>query len=230
MELSPDQIARFEDEYDGLGPIEFVEKVVLFGGWLGRHGGMLAAADRREALARFAFLRDRLSFWLNYDHKPIKAQDHLIAAVQALYQGAEDSGVASVDDKYTDSPGQDRPWQSFVGRNNPTARTLPPGSTTFDHFECGEGNAISSKTLNTLGLAYMRKPELIYEQLKSHVDSAADYRPRSGSDIELSEIRSRTIHLAVPEGTAPIQWRQIMRAITYGRGRGVMIIVTKIRS
>lgn len=54
----------FEREYDDLGPVDFAKQVIQFGDRLGREGGNLSPADKERALAEYAFLQDRLSFWL----------------------------------------------------------------------------------------------------------------------------------------------------------------------
>src|SRR5262249_8309568 len=43
--------------------------------------------------AEYTFLQDRLSFWLNYEDKPIKTQGSLLAAAKSLFQGAVNSGL-----------------------------------------------------------------------------------------------------------------------------------------
>jgi len=83
----------FESKYDELGPVDFAKGVIEFGDWLAREGSNLSPAERERALAEYAFLQDRLSFWLAYEYKPPTAQLNLVSAALALYQGAVISGI-----------------------------------------------------------------------------------------------------------------------------------------
>ncbi|HWG07185.1 MAG TPA: hypothetical protein VG271_19450, partial [Beijerinckiaceae bacterium] len=86
----------FERKYDGLGPTEFAKQVIEFGDLLGRQGSDLSPAEKEHALAEYSFLQDRLSFWLDYDFKPPKAQANLLSAALTLYQGAINGGVVGI--------------------------------------------------------------------------------------------------------------------------------------
>jgi filamentous hemagglutinin len=94
------------------------------------------------------------------------------------------------------------------------------------------GDAISSKTLNTLTYSRITNPESIYGALKKYVDAAANYaeRPRYSIDIKASRIRTKAIQLAVPGETSAEQWQYISRAVEYGRQKGVPVMVTRINS
>jgi hypothetical protein len=65
----------FERKYDDLEPVEFSKQVIEFGDRLGRQGRNLSPAERERALAEYSFLQDRLSFWLAYEYKPVRAQE-----------------------------------------------------------------------------------------------------------------------------------------------------------
>ena len=65
--------------------------------------------------------------------------------------------------------------------------------------------------------------------MKTYINAAADYQPRTGADIDPAKIESKTIHLAVPEYTSPTQWRYLFAAIFYGKERGVRVVITRIR-
>lgn len=83
----------FERQYDDLGPVDFAKRVIQFGDWLGRQGNALAPADKARALAEYAFLEDRLSFWLAYEYTPPTAHDNLRSAAMFLFQGANNAGI-----------------------------------------------------------------------------------------------------------------------------------------
>jgi hypothetical protein len=83
----------FERKYDELGPVDFSKEVIQFGDRLGREGKDLSPAERERALAEYSFLQDRLSFWLDYDHKPALADVNLLSAALTLHQGAILGGI-----------------------------------------------------------------------------------------------------------------------------------------
>lgn len=125
---------------------------------------------------------------------------------------------------------QGYPWQRYVEKQYPDAEHLADGAKTFDHFDHIVGEAISDKTLNTLTATYAMNPQKIYAKVSKYVDAAADYTPRASIDVDPSAINSRTIHIAIPEYTSSEQWGYLNKAIEYGRGRDVSVIVTRIRS
>ena len=83
----------FESEYDDLGPVDFAKQVIQFGDHLVREGANLPLADKERALAEYAFLEGRLSFWLAYEYTPPTARGNLLSAAQFLFQGAMISGI-----------------------------------------------------------------------------------------------------------------------------------------
>jgi hypothetical protein len=85
---------RFESQYDDLGPVEFAKQVLQFGDHLARGGANLPPAEKDQTLSEYAFLEDRISFWLAYEYTPPTAQGNLLCAAQALFQGAMLSGIA----------------------------------------------------------------------------------------------------------------------------------------
>jgi len=84
----------FEDEYDDLGPVEFAKRVIQFGDHLAREGANLPPAEKDRAVAQYAFLEGRLSFWLAYEYTPPTARGNLLSAAQLLFQGVNLSGIA----------------------------------------------------------------------------------------------------------------------------------------
>ena len=120
-------------------------------------------------------------------------------------------------------------WEDYIGRQYKTNK-LPRNAKTFDHFNAESGEAISDKTLNTQTFGYINNPQKVYQRMKGYIDAAANYKkPRVKTDVDPARIKSRTIHLAIPEFTSPAQWLQLFRAIRYAKGRGVSLVVTKIR-
>ena len=83
----------FESEYDDLGPVEFGKRVIQFGDHLAREGANLPPPEKEQALAEYAFLEGRLSFWLAYEYTPPTAHGNLLSAAQFLFRGAILSGI-----------------------------------------------------------------------------------------------------------------------------------------
>jgi hypothetical protein len=91
------------------------------------------------------------------------------------------------------------------------------------------GEAISVKRLNTLTASNIRQPQKILGKLTRYISDAADYEPYWDSELAPERIQSKTIQLGVPEYTPPAQWHYLLRAICYGRERGVSVVITWIR-
>jgi hypothetical protein len=120
-------------------------------------------------------------------------------------------------------------WEDFIGEQYKTNKLLR-NAKTFDHFDVSTGLAISDKTLNTQTFNYINNPQKIYQRLKGYTDAVANYnKPRVSTDVDPALIKSKAIQLAVPEFTSPAQWPQIYRAIRYAKGRGVSLVITRIR-
>jgi hypothetical protein len=125
---------------------------------------------------------------------------------------------------------QGRPWEVYGARQNPNARRLPEGSKAFDRFDKDSGEAISDKTLNTQTFSSIQKPQQIYNRVQRYINAAANYKkPRAYFDLDPALIKSKTLQLAVPEYTSPAQWRQLHRAILYGRTKRIRVVITRIR-
>jgi hypothetical protein len=59
---------------------------------------------------------------------------------------------------------------------------------------------------------------------------AAKYGERRAEfDLDPANIKSKTVHLAIPELTFPKQWPHLFRAIIYGKQNGVAVVITRIR-
>lgn len=68
--------------------------------------------------------------------------------------------------------------QAF-NRGNPDLLQLKPKTTTFDLFNLISQEAINAKTLNTLSVGYIKRPQSIYRDVKGYVDEVPDYSPLS---------------------------------------------------
>ncbi|MEW6436892.1 MAG: hypothetical protein AB1508_06950 [Pseudomonadota bacterium] len=120
-------------------------------------------------------------------------------------------------------------WRDYVCKKLPGTTDLGPESEIFHLFNPKSGEAIRTETLYTLAPEYAANPEAISDDLKVYIDAIADYAPSSPNDLALAQIKSRTIHLAIPDLTSPVEWRYIFRAELYANRRKVSMIVTRIR-
>lgn len=121
------------------------------------------------------------------------------------------------------------PWEAYNDENLPGAEKLDDYSTGFDQFNASTGEATDSKTLNTLTVSLIKKPQQILSRLKGIVNNLKDYRDIKSVDLDPELIKSKTIQLAIPEYTSPTQWRYLDLATRYARDNGVSIVITRIR-
>ena len=124
---------------------------------------------------------------------------------------------------------QGTPWETYNDENIPGAERLDDYSTGFDQFKASTSEAIGSKTLNTLTVSVIKRPQQILSKLKGYIQKLEDYRPIKESDLDPADIRSKTIQLAIPQYTSPRQWRYLNLAIRYAREHGVSLVITRIR-
>ncbi len=120
-------------------------------------------------------------------------------------------------------------WEIYVAGQDPNNKLLRPNATGFDVFNWINGEATSAKTLNTKTMTYINEPREIYRTLTGYVDDVLNYQPYWRFDINPALIKSKTIQLAIPEETSLEQWRQLLRAIVYGKDNNVKIVITRIR-
>jgi hypothetical protein len=111
----------------------------------------------------------------------------------------------------------------------PGAEPLSSENEVFQLFNPKSVEAIGGQILDTLTPERSTNPSGIFDELKAWIDAAADYAPRSQAELALAQIKSRTIHLAIPYRTAPLQWRPLYEAMAYAKRRGVSLVITRIR-
>ncbi len=124
---------------------------------------------------------------------------------------------------------QDGGWAPYIAQQDPDARLLTKGSTGFDLVNDGTGEAISAKTLDTLTVSRIKRPQQLLSKLKAYIHAAEDYRPRRDGDLDPGKMRSKTIQLAIPQYTSPRQWRYLNLATGYAREHGISLVITRIR-
>lgn len=91
--------------------------------------------------------------------------------------------------------------------------------------------ATSAKTLETLTPNRLAKPAEVFNAIRDHVEDAAKFESYNLKNVSLSakDIVVRRVHVAVQEKTTPAQWKEIQKAIEYGKSRGVEVIVSKAK-
>ena len=120
-------------------------------------------------------------------------------------------------------------WRDYVYKELPGTKDLGSASEPFHLFNPESGEAISTQILYSLDPSYINNPPGIYDALKICVDAVVGYTPSAENGLALAQVKSKTIHLAVPERTSSVQWHHLLRAIIYGKENGVSIVITKIR-
>jgi filamentous hemagglutinin len=109
---------------------------------------------------------------------------------------------------------------------------LPPNFKTFDFYDVETKVATSAKTLDTTTAAKVANPSQVYYSLKGNVDAVAKFDQPvtlSGATVDPTKILQRVVQVAIPTGTTPAQWDQIVKAIQYGQSRNVIIKITVVK-
>lgn len=125
---------------------------------------------------------------------------------------------------------QGEKWEEYNDRLDPEATVLHDNSKGFDQMNYSTGEATSDKALNTLTVSRIRRPQQLLSTMKGYVNAIDDYEPRGGDiDVDPANIKSKTIQLAIPGYTSPMQWRYLNLGIRYARECGVSLVITRIR-
>ena len=107
---------------------------------------------------------------------------------------------------------------------------LPPNFKTFDFWNQDRGIATSIKTLNTGATTYTKDPKQIYYKIRGYVNKTLDFKgdPKNVGFIDVSKIRTRNVHVGIPENTTARQMEEIMKAVDYGKLNNVNVIIRKV--
>lgn len=127
---------------------------------------------------------------------------------------------------------QGPPFENYIATTLSSESRLPPTFKTFDFFDSETGVATSVKTLDTMTLAKLAKPETIFSSLKKDIDAAAGFdqvTTLKGYTLDPANISRRELQLGIPANTSATQWGQIDKAIQYAKQQGVTIKVTVIK-
>uniref|UniRef100_UPI001FC7BCC6 endonuclease toxin domain-containing protein n=1 Tax=Burkholderia gladioli TaxID=28095 RepID=UPI001FC7BCC6 len=127
---------------------------------------------------------------------------------------------------------QGLPWENYLETTMPAGSRLPPNFKTFDFYDIETRTATSAKTLDTTLQSRVTNPQQIYSSMKSNIDAMLNFdKPYTllGARVDPAKIVNKELQLAVPEQTNAAQWEQINRAIQYGEGQGVKVVVTTVK-
>ena len=69
------------------------------------------------------------------------------------------------------------PWEAYNDENLPGAEKLNDHSTGFDQFDASTGEATDSKTLDTLTVSLIKRPQQILSRLKGNINKLEEYQP-----------------------------------------------------
>ena len=181
---------NFQSQFDDLGPVEFAKRVTKFGEWIEAEAHFNRPFDRAAAKAEYYFLQNRLSFWLDYQHKPFGAYLNLISASQTLFQGATNSGLV----RQGDPDGAPWPMAEVVGLaavldaanagrsgiKAPEAPTLPDFAPTMAERA---GVALEAKENAQVGIGWGRgiqdQGNPWEEELKRDMPDETQHYPRA---------------------------------------------------
>ncbi|MBZ8133385.1 hypothetical protein CLD20_08920 [Afifella sp. IM 167] len=123
------------------------------------------------------------------------------------------------------------PWEDALEATGQFGQRLPQNFKTIDFYDPVTKTATSAKTLDTTAGGYARNPSRIFSAVKRYVDRTKSFDGREGlrQGLEVSEIQTKKIELAVPEGTTKEQIVQLRRAVRYAESQGVELKVSFIR-
>lgn len=123
------------------------------------------------------------------------------------------------------------PWEDFLASRMPAGSRLPKNFKTFDFYDEFTRIATSAKTLNTQTASKLADPKKIYHSLKKNIDTAARFEKHALLETNLTsaEISFRELQVAIPQGTTLSQWKQIRKAIDYGKAQGVSVKIIEVR-
>ncbi len=126
---------------------------------------------------------------------------------------------------------QGMPWEDYLATQLADNTRLPAGFKTFDFFDHKERIATSAKTMDTLTISKLDKPEQIYSALKRYINKTASFEEAKLGVVKVSadKIDTRKIELAIPTNTTAEQYKQIEKAIEYAKDNGIELNITRVK-
>jgi filamentous hemagglutinin len=119
-------------------------------------------------------------------------------------------------------------WEDHLATVLPPDTRLPVNFKTFDFFDPNTGVAISAKTLETTTDTKLAKPTEVYNSVRRNIDVMLDYEQYTTQGVTLAkkDINAMQLKVAVPMNTTPAQWKELERAIEYGKMNGVDVKIS----
>ena len=117
----------------------------------------------------------------------------------------------------------------FLPQGSMDLNAIKSNFAAFDNYVPATREAISAKTLNTV--TANSNPAQITNTLNGYVRQMANFTGDGAGGFYLypEMITSRTMQLAVPNGTNFAQWQAIQKSVQYAQNLGVNIVITKIK-
>lgn len=153
-------------------------------------GGVAIGTDSAPSNVRPATVRPDFEL-------PHPAAEESPKEVEGFGGEIDNSEVGIVSGKGTNDRGN--PWETYGDEDVEGARELHPNATGFDQFNGLTGEATDTKTLNTLTVSRIKKPQSILSDLKGYINEREDYVSIKPFDLDPEEIKSKTIQLAIQE-------------------------------
>lgn len=131
-------------------------------------------------------------------------------------------------------------WETHLGdgkfKDYTPLNSLQPNHKAFDFFDPNTGHAVSAKTMDTLGLTNQAgKPMTAAnaeKYLRNYINDVRSYeKPSRGQPNAISELRinSKSLELAIPQGTPRDVRQALERAAAAGREDGIQVRITTVR-
>ncbi len=140
-----------ESNFDPLGPVEFAKRVQRFSDWLGQESDKLGPLERLKASVEYAFLQDRVQFWLNYPYTPTRARENVLGAGLMLFTAGQRIGL--------DRPGsQSGRLPAILAEAGTTAMAFDGGAPGR-----GRGRGLTSEELESYRPTSTERPERVGE-------------------------------------------------------------------
>ncbi|MEX9817960.1 hypothetical protein AB7X09_18275 [Providencia rettgeri] len=126
---------------------------------------------------------------------------------------------------------QGYPFEDYIGKSRKLADSerLPAGTETFDYFTKNK-EAISVKTLDTGAKTY-QNPVKISSKINGYINDVVNFKGIDQSRLTLlnSDIKLRTIEIAIPSKTTSVQWVEINKSIAYSIENNINMKITVVK-
>ncbi|ENU1227321.1 hypothetical protein [Providencia rettgeri] len=126
---------------------------------------------------------------------------------------------------------QGYPFEDYIGKSRKLADSerLPAGTETFDYFIKNK-EAISVKILDT-GAKIYQNPVKVSSKINGYINDVVNFKGIDQSRLTLlnSDIKLRTIEIAIPSKTTSDQWVEINKSIAYSIENNINMKITIVK-